>query len=189
MNNKKLLAILGSPHHNGATATMLEYLIQEAEKKGWTIDRVNLYEKNIAFCNGCKACIPTGSCIQKDDITELSQLLKDCDFVVLASPTYWANVPAIVKNMFDRLLGVVMEETDKFPKPRLSSKQKYLLLTACNTPFPFSFLCGQSSGAIRSMKEFFKTAGMTYSGKIVLTNTKKNFELSKKTKKKLSKYL
>lgn len=189
MKNKKLLAVSGSPHQNGATATMLEYVMQEAEKKGWAVSRVNLYEKNIAFCNGCRACVRTGVCIQSDDIIELSQLLKDCDMVVLAAPTYWANVPAIVKNMFDRLLGVAMEETDDFPKPRLSAQQKYVLLTACNTPFPFSFLCGQSSGAIRSMKKFFKTAGMKYSGKFVLTNTKEHFELSKRAKKKISKYL
>ena len=54
MNNKKLLAILGSPHQNGAAAGMLEYAIQEAKKKGWIVDRVNLYEKNLAFCNGCR---------------------------------------------------------------------------------------------------------------------------------------
>ncbi|MCB6203114.1 flavodoxin family protein [Extibacter muris] len=188
MKNKKLLAILGSPHQTGETAAMLECAIQEAKRKGWSVDRVNLYEKNLAFCNGCRTCIRTGACIQKDDIVELSQLLKNCDMVVLAAPTYWANVPAIVKNMFDRLLGTVMEETEKFPKPRLSAKQRYVLLTACNTPYPFSFLCGQSSGAIRSMKEFFKTAGMKYAGKFVLSNTKKNFELSKRAKQKISRY-
>lgn len=65
--------------------------------------------------------------------------------VVLAAPTYWANVPAIVKNMFDRLLGVAMEEADKFPKPRLSAKQKYILLTACNTPSHFLFYVGKAA--------------------------------------------
>lgn len=40
-----------------------------------------------------------------------------------------------------------MEETNTFPKPRLSSSQKYILLTACNTPAPFSWICGQSRGA------------------------------------------
>lgn len=64
-------------------------------------------------------------------------MLRECDTVILAAPVYWANVPAPVKNMFDRLLGVAMEETATFPKPRLSGK-KYMLLTACNTPSPFS---------------------------------------------------
>ena len=98
-------------------------------------------------------------CVRKDDVQEIAELLKICDIVILAAPTYWANVPAIVKNLFDRLLGVAMEETKTFPKARLSNKQRYILLTACNTPAPFSSLFGQSTGSIRCMKEFFKTAG------------------------------
>ena len=165
--SKKLLTLLGSPHKDGATGTMLKYVLQEAEQQGWQITSINLYEQNIGYCNGCRTCIKTGNCVHKDDVQEISRLIRECDVVVLASPVYWANVPAVVKNLFDRLLGVVMEETKTFPKARLSKNQKYLLLTACNTPSPFSFLCGQSAGAIRNMKEFFKTSGMKYGGKCV----------------------
>ena len=105
--------------------------------------------------------------MQEDDVQKMSRLIRECDMVVLAAPVYWANVPAVVKNLFDRLLGVAMEETKTFPKARLSKKQKYFLLTSCNTPAPFSFLCGQSTGAIRSMKEIFKASGMKYAGKCV----------------------
>lgn len=109
--------------------------------------------------------------------------------VALAYPTYWANVPAIVKNMFDRLLGVALEETKSFPKPRLSKRQKYILITVCNTPFPFSFSCGQSSGAIRSIKVFFKTAGIKYKRKVVLTKAEKNYKLTRKVKIQISRCL
>ena len=108
MSKKRLLAILGSPHHNGATGSLLNYILKEAKKKGWDINKVNLYEKEIAYCRGCRRCLSTKECIQKDDIGEIAELLKECDLVILAAPTYLANVPAIVKNMFDRLLGVVM---------------------------------------------------------------------------------
>lgn len=164
---KKMLAILGSPNKDGATGRMLNYAVKIAEQQGWVVDYINLYEKNIAYCTGCRACMKTQMCVQKDDIQEIAKLLEGCDVVVLAAPVYWANVPAIVKNLFDRLLGVAMEETKTFPKARLSYKQKYILLTACNTPDPFSSLFGQSTGAIRSMKEFFKTSGMKYGGKCV----------------------
>ena len=32
---KKLLAILGSPHENGATASMLQCVLNSAEADGW----------------------------------------------------------------------------------------------------------------------------------------------------------
>ena len=164
---KKMLAILGSPHKSGATGTMLEYAVSIAGQKDYNIDYINLYEKKIAYCRGCRVCMKIKNCVQQDDIMEIAGLLRKCDVVVLAAPVYWANVPAVVKNMFDRLLGVVMEETKTFPKSRLSNEQKYILLTACNTPAPFSYIFGQSRGAIKSMKEFFKTSGMRYAGKCV----------------------
>lgn len=45
MNEKRLLAILGSPHTNGTTATMLNYAIRRAEEMGYTVTKINLYEK------------------------------------------------------------------------------------------------------------------------------------------------
>lgn len=169
MNNKKVLAILGSPHSNGITAAMLDHAMREAQKSGHTVNQVDLYEKNIAFCTGCRTCLSTGVCVQKDDIQEIADLFKECQIVILAAPVYWANVPAPVKNLFDRLLGTAMEETKTFPKPLLQGK-KYIILTSCKTPAPFSWICGQSRGAIRNMDEFFKTAGMKSAGKVVCTN-------------------
>ena len=184
MNKKGLLAILGSPHVNGMTATMLNCAIRRAEKMGYTVTKINLYETNLSYCTGCRACVKTQTCIQKDDIQEIAACLQKCQTVLLAAPVYWANVPAPVKNLFDRLSGTAMEETSTFPKPRLKGK-KYMLLTSCNTPFPFSWIFGQSRGAIRSMDEFFKTAGMKPIGKIVCAGTASKKELPKQTIKKI----
>lgn len=185
---KRVLAILGSPHKNGATGSMLGYAVSIAKKRGYSVDYVALYDKNIKYCKGCRRCMEKRMCVQKDDIQEIAELLQKCDIVILAAPTYWANVPAIVKNLFDRLLGVAMEETKTFPKARLSKQQKYILLTACNTPAPFSYLAGQSTGAIRGMKEFFKTSGMKYGGRCVWTGHKQE-EPPKRIKRKIERYI
>lgn len=185
---KRLLAISGSPHKDGAAGRMLDYAVQLAKQQGCQVDFVNLYEKRIAYCNGCRTCLKTGNCVQEDDIQVIGRLLKACDAVVLAAPVYWANVPAIVKNMFDRLLGTAMEETGTFPKGKLSRRQKYILLTSCNTPAPFAALCGQSTGAVRSMKEFFTTSGMKYAGKCVWAGKKKK-TMPRHMKRKIEKLL
>lgn len=188
MKDKRLLAIAGSPHKNGVTSKMLECTVEAAQNNGWKVDRIDLYDKKISYCNGCRSCLITGECVQKDDIREIAALLKKCDTVALAAPVYWANIPAVVKNLFDRLLGTVMEETKAFPKPRLSSKQRFIFLTACNTPFPFSWMCGQSRGAIRSVKEFFKTAGMRCGEIVVCENTAEKKELPGRTVRKIQHY-
>lgn len=184
MKQKRVLAILGSPRKDGVIAAMLERSIQAARRAGHTVTRIDLYEKHLAFCAGCRACLDTGTCIQKDDIQEIVSLLQESQIVVLAAPTYWANVPAPVKNLFDRLLGAAMEETATFPKPRLSGRG-YMLLTACNTPWPFSWLFGQSRGAIRNMDEFFKTAGMRPMEKVVCANTGKQKTVSVRVLRKI----
>lgn len=184
MTKKNVLAILGSPHQNGITAAMLDLAIRHAENAGCHVTKINLYEKQISFCTGCRACIKTGSCHQKDDIREITALLRESEIVMLAAPVYWANVPAPVKNLFDRLLGVAMEETKTFPKPRLKGR-KYILLTSCNTPAPFSWLYGQSRCAIHSMDEFFKTAGMKPTAKIVCANAANKKDVPKSLAKRI----
>lgn len=169
-NSKRVCAILGSPRSNGITAAMLRHAMAIAEQKGYTVDYIPLYEKNLAFCTGCQQCYTTRVCVQKDDIQEIVARLQECDIVILAAPVYWANVPALMKNLFDRLLGTAMEPTKTFPKARLSGK-RYLLLTACHTPAPFAWLFGQSRGALRAMTEFCKTAGMKPMGMVVCANT------------------
>lgn len=45
---KRILAILGSPHKEGRTGKMLNYAVQMAERQGYAIDYINLYDKEIA---------------------------------------------------------------------------------------------------------------------------------------------
>jgi len=188
MSEKNVLAILGSPHVNGTTAAMLDVAVRKAEKNDYKVTKINLYQKKLSFCTGCRNCMDTKVCVQKDDIQEIAALLQKCQLVILAAPVYWANVPAPVKNLFDRLLGTAMEETDTFPKPRLSGR-KYMILTSCNTPAPFSWIFGQSRGALRNMDEFFKTAGMKPIGKIVCANAKNRRELPRQTVRKIERCL
>ena len=185
---KRILAILGSPHKEGRTGKMLNYAVQIAEKQGYVIDYINLYDKEIAYCNGCRTCLKTQMCVRKDDVQEIAELLKICDMVILAAPTYWANMPAIVKNLFDRLSGASMMETKTFPKPRLAGK-RYIFLTACNTPMPFARLCGQLPGIIRAVREYFKTSGIRCIGTVVCANTGARKKVAEDKFKKIDKIL
>ena len=67
MMKKRVLAILGSPHKEGATASMLNYAVQIAEEQGYCIDYVNLYDKKIGYCMGCRACMKTEMCVKMDE--------------------------------------------------------------------------------------------------------------------------
>lgn len=63
MNEGHVLAVLGSPHADGITANMLDCAVRSAEKEGYSVTKINLYEKNISFCTGCRACIDRKSVV------------------------------------------------------------------------------------------------------------------------------
>lgn len=184
MKQKHLLAILGSPHSNGHTAKMLGTAISAAKNAGYTVSEINLYDLQLAPCKGCLSCSSTKKCVIADDIQVIADGLKKADLILLAAPVYWANVPAVVKNMFDRLFGTAIEETLTFPKGLLPGK-KYMFFTSCHTSAPFCRIFGQSSGAGHSVDEFFKTSGMKCAGHFVWANPKKKSELPKRLEKKI----
>jgi multimeric flavodoxin WrbA len=172
---KKILGILGSPRKNGKVAFLLKTVLDACAASGHTVKQVDLYNLNLEYCRGCMVCREKGCCIINDDLNSLAEEIIAYDVVVLAAPTYWANVPAIVKNLFDRMVAYMMKDTKGKsyllpPKPLRSKNQGYILITSCNTTFPFNFLFHQSSGALSAMSEFFKTSGMSKIGTLTMTN-------------------
>lgn len=185
----KIVALQGSFRNNGITTSLLKYAVERLIAAGNEVEYINLLEKRIDYCKGCRKCLETRECIFKsDDIPEIIAKIKEADVIILAAPVYWANVPGVVKNLFDRLLGAAMEETNKFPKPRLEGK-RYILITACHTPLFFAKLCGQTTGFLRAAKEFFKTAGVKNIGIVICTNTGANKNLLERKKKEIDKVL
>ena len=178
---RRVLAIQGSFRENGITTTMLKYAAEEAKKAGNEIEYINLHDCNINYCKGCRKCFETSECIFKDDdMARIADSIKKADVIMLSAPVYWANVPAAVKNLFDRMSGTSMEETDTFPKPRLSGK-RYMLFTACNTLIPFAMLFGQTTGLQKAVREYFKTSGVKNMGTVIVDNTSKIKEVPDKT--------
>lgn len=170
---KKAVAILGSPRKRGNAAKMLDAAVKSAKKAGYEVDFFDLYHIKMDMCRGCMGCKQSGVCVIEDDIAVVRQALLSCDLLIIASPTYFANVTAPVKNMFDRLVGAIMDDNNStIPKPKLSHRQKYILLVTCNTPFPFDRLGGQSSGCLRNMREFFHISGMKSLGNVVFAGTR-----------------
>ncbi|MEM0202887.1 MAG: flavodoxin family protein [Archaeoglobaceae archaeon] len=96
----KLLAINGSPNKRN-TLALLEAIADEAKKLGAEVEVLNLSEFNINPCKGCDACLK-GDCVQKDDIYRVLEAMQKADAIVVGAPTYFGNVPGIVKNLIDR---------------------------------------------------------------------------------------
>jgi len=98
----KIIAINGSPR-KGNTDFMLNVILDSAKEKGAEVEIVKLREKNIKFCSGGDTCCPVNlKCHIKDDMDEIYLKLEQADIILLASPTYFSNVTARMKNFMDR---------------------------------------------------------------------------------------
>jgi len=184
--DKRMLLIKGGPRSDGATGRMLDYLYRYATDNGWNCHRIDLYEKTIAPCTGCRTCRQTGICVVKDDISELRDLFISSGLIVLGAPTYFANVPGPVKNMFDRLSGAILDEK---ARPRFNKYKRYIILTACGTPAPWDRLTGQSTGALRAMKKFFRMGNMSCQGKVIYSGVSEQVDLPGHIKQKIRRLL
>jgi multimeric flavodoxin WrbA len=101
----RVLGINGSPHRNGNTAVMLEWALEELRTCGVETERFDLAGKPIAGCIDCRRCFTNKDrrCAHDSDaFNEILGKILAADGVLIAAPTYLANVPANVKAVLER---------------------------------------------------------------------------------------
>lgn len=54
------------------------------------------------YCYGCKKCYINGECVQNDEVKKVVMDMLCSDYIVIAAPSWWADVPAQLKTFFDR---------------------------------------------------------------------------------------
>ena len=102
----RLLAINGSPHSNGNTSVMLGWVLDEAQREGLETELFSLAGKPLAGCVDCRRCISRKdrTCGGADDaLNEIIGRILAADAVVIGAPTYFANIPANVKALIERV--------------------------------------------------------------------------------------
>ena len=98
----KATCIVGSPRPNGSTAYLIDTMIRGMHAANIETVKHCVGEKTIQYCLGCKKCYIDGKCIQQDDVWGMVSDLLDSDYVAIAAPSYWADVPGQLKTFFDR---------------------------------------------------------------------------------------
>lgn len=85
----KIVVLSGSPRKGANTDTMVEAFAETAREGDNAVEVVRIASKKIAGCLGCQYCFAhEGVCVQKDDMANVIESLKDTDMVVFASPIY-----------------------------------------------------------------------------------------------------
>ncbi len=103
MSGPLVLGIAGSPRRGGNSDRLLEACLEGASGAGATVRTIVVSELRIAPCRGCNACSVTGRCVIRDDMDAVNELMDAAAAIVVASPIFFAGVPAQLKALIDRV--------------------------------------------------------------------------------------
>jgi NAD(P)H-dependent FMN reductase len=98
-----VLGIAGSPRRHGNSDRLLEAALAGARDAG---AETQLFVASAAVmrpCTGCNSCALTGECVLHDGGSAFYAALDRADALIVASPVYFATVPAVLKIAIDRL--------------------------------------------------------------------------------------
>lgn len=98
----KAVLINGSARADGSCSFLLNKMKDAFDKNEFEVKKYNISNMKISYCLGCKKCYSDGKCIQNDDVEMIVKDILSADYVVIATPSYWADVPAQLKTFFDR---------------------------------------------------------------------------------------
>lgn len=170
----RLLIINSSPRRRGNISRLLDRAAQSATAAGADCQVINLYDKDIRYCLGCMTCRSKLQCPIPDDMPLIADAIKAADRIVIGAPCYWANMPGILKNMFDRLVYLFMTKNKHgIPEPLLRGR-KALIVTTATTPMPLARLIGQTSGTVKAIKNILKLGGISTIPSIQIGGTLKH---------------
>jgi multimeric flavodoxin WrbA len=101
----KVVAFSGSARLDGNTALLVNEVFKELAAAGIETELVQLAGKNIHGCRACYNCFKkkNGRCSLDDDFANVCiAKMAEADGIILASPTYFADVTSEMKALIDR---------------------------------------------------------------------------------------
>ena len=101
----KVVAFNGSARRDGNTAILVRRALEELEKEGIKTEMIQLAGERIRGCTACRGCVANKDrrCTIDDDVVnECIARMIEADGIILASPTYFADVSAETKALIAR---------------------------------------------------------------------------------------
>ena len=119
----KVIAFNGSARKDGNTSILINLVFDELNKEGIKTALINLSERKIKGCVACYGCFKNKDkqcAVKNDDINECIKKMVEADGIILASPTYFANVSTELKALIDRA-GLVAIANDHMFKRKVGA--------------------------------------------------------------------
>jgi len=105
----KITAIVGSYRKEGVIDQAVDEMLAAARAAGAETTKIYLADTRIEFCTNCRLCAQQdgaarGFCPIADQMGEVLDQVEASDAIILASPTNFATVTALMKRFIERLV-------------------------------------------------------------------------------------
>ena len=115
----KIVVLKSSGNKQGSSNLLADEFIRGAKESGHTVTEIDVLRANVKPCTGCVACGYEGTCIQRDDMTDIRKTILDSDMIVFVTPLYYYGFSAQLKTVVDRFCAFNASLTSKQMKSAL----------------------------------------------------------------------
>lgn len=146
----KVTAIVGSYRKGGMIDQAVDEMLQAAREEGAEVFKVYLSDIRVEFCTNCRLCAQEsggarGLCPIADEMGAVLDRLEASDSIILASPTNFATVTALMKRFIERLVCYAYWPWGAHaPKPRKREQSRRAVLVASSAAPAFLARLGTS---------------------------------------------
>ena len=124
--SKNILIISSSLSNTKNTKRLCEQFEKGAKESLNNVELLELKGKKINYCLGCNTCQSNGgTCVYKDDVSEILDKMINADIIVLASPIYFYSITGQMKTLIDRC----------YPKFELINDKEFYFILSCAAPY------------------------------------------------------
>ena len=135
----RITAIVGSYRKGGVIDQAVEEMLASAREEGAETTKIYLVDTRIEFCTNCRLCAQKdgaarGVCPIADQMGDVLDQVEASDAIILASPTNFATVTALMKRFIERLICYAYWPWGTAsPKPRARQMPRRAVLVASSS--------------------------------------------------------
>lgn len=150
----KVLAFIGSPRKHSNTDILVDKILEGCKEKGFTVDKLYLYDYDISACTDCRLCKSENfECSIKDDMQRIYTAMEEADILIFGTPVYWYGPTGKMKLLIDRMRPFIASK-------KLQGKRAVLAVPSEEGP--------KACGALLEMfRMSFDYLGMKFVGSIL----------------------
>lgn len=164
----KLLVLLGSPRRGGNSELLAGKVAEVVEASGGSTEIIRLNDLKLRPCQGCGGCDKTGTCVIKDDMTEIYEAVDLADRILMVSPVYFYALSAQCKICGDRFQARWSRKYLLKERFRADEGRKGYLVSTSATTGPKIF-----ESSILSTRYIFDAVDVEYGGELVVKGVDK----------------